>query len=341
MIDINRGFLTGPFLVSDPDRPLMKASPCSCIEKAPAPDGTLRKRIIHDLSAKCGPFNESVNESINKDLYSPNYEYLSQAISHVKMCGPNSWQAILDVQHAYSNLSVNANDRFFLGLRVGDLLFCSGRLVFGCVSSPFLYGDLANAVVWIARQRSPESLITAYVDDHHFVNSCNEALLTQVNSFKNVCAQTNLPLETDKELVSQRTAFLGVVIDTVTWTISLKPTTLAKLRLKVDGWLLLTNVSLRDIMEMLGNFLWASVVFLGGGSFSTRLMDTLRARYAKNPFAKINFRESDHVSYIRLDLLWWKAILDLNLPGRPISDLRAPASDIFTDACPSGIGAWY
>jgi hypothetical protein len=99
MIDINRGFLTGPFLVSDPDRPLMKASPCSCIEKAPAPDGTLRKRIIHDLSAKCGPFNESVNESINKDLYSPNYEYLSQAISHVKMCGPNSWQAILDVRY--------------------------------------------------------------------------------------------------------------------------------------------------------------------------------------------------------------------------------------------------
>jgi hypothetical protein len=88
---------------------------------------------------------------------------------------------------------------------------------------------------------------------------------------------------------------LGVVIDTVACIISLKPSTLAKLRLKVDGWLLLTKVSLRDIMEMLGNFLWASVVFLSGGSFSTRLMDTLRARYAKIPFAKLNIRESDNL----------------------------------------------
>jgi hypothetical protein len=39
-------------------------------------------------------------------------------------------------------------------------------------------------------------------------------------------------------------------------------------------------------------------------------------------FTRSNIRESNNVSYIRLDrldLLWGKAILDLNLPGRPIS----------------------
>jgi hypothetical protein len=69
------------------------------------------------------PLQRIRHESIDKELYSPNYEYLSQALTHVKICGPNSWQAILDVQHAYSNLSVNANSRFFLGLRVGDYYF--------------------------------------------------------------------------------------------------------------------------------------------------------------------------------------------------------------------------
>jgi hypothetical protein len=342
MIDINLGFLTGPFHVDDPHRPLMKAAPCNCILKTPAADGSERRRLIHDLSVRCGPENSSCNESIKRDDYSPKYEYLSQALDHVIQCGRYSWQAILDIKHAFSNISVNSHDRFFLAFRVGNLLFVSGRLVFGCASSPAIFGDLDQGLVWIVRNSVLGILITAYVDDHHFVRMHKEDLLNDLSVFKSIFHNANVPLEDDKESVSQIVSFLGVVINTVSWSITLKPSTFRTLCVKVDAWLLLTKVSIRDIMKMLGNFLWASIAFMGGGTFSSRLMQSLRMRFANNRFASINIRTTAYVSYIRLDLLWWKAILALPyLHGRPISDLNPPVVEIFTDACPSGIGGWF
>jgi hypothetical protein len=185
-------------------------------------------------------------------------------------------------------------------------------------------------------------LITAYVDDHHFVRMHKEDLLNDLSVFKSIFHNANVPLEDDKESVSQIVSFLGVVINTVSWSITLKPSTFRTLCVKVDAWLLLTKVSIRDIMKMLGNFLWASIAFMGGGTFSSRLMQSLRMRFANNHFASINIRTTAYVSYIRLDLLWWKAILALPyLHGRPISDLNPPVVEIFTDACPSGIGGWF
>lgn len=104
------GWTCGPWHISDPLRPPCIVSPFFARPKKNSPiqiaTGHPKMRSIHNLKSS------GVNSYINRDDYSPIYGTFTQALLNVARSGPNSYQCVLDIAHAYSNVCICQDDLF-------------------------------------------------------------------------------------------------------------------------------------------------------------------------------------------------------------------------------------
>ena len=118
-------------------------------------------RLILDLSS---PDDRSINNGIDKNLCSLQYESVDDAARILMGLGKGAKLAKMDIAHAYRNVPIHPNDRALLGMRWNKIIYIDTALPFGLRSAPKIFCAVSDTLEWILLQASISSCLH-YLDD--------------------------------------------------------------------------------------------------------------------------------------------------------------------------------
>ena len=78
--------------------------------------------------------------------------------------GQGTLLAKMDIKQAYRNIPVHPEDRLLLGMLWEGKAYVDAALLFGLRSAPLIFSAVANALLWIMKQRGV-SYADSYIDD--------------------------------------------------------------------------------------------------------------------------------------------------------------------------------
>jgi hypothetical protein len=249
----------------------------------------------------------------------------------------NAFFVKTDLKDAYLTVPAHPEDRkFYRILWGGGGVFYQFRcLGFGLSSAPWIFTKILKPIVNFLRRQGLRLII--YLDDILILNSNAEGAgrdyLFAVSIFEKCGFLINL--EKSVETPEQVIEYLGLIIDSKSLSLSLRPEKIVEIIDLCGKALERVSVSLREIAKILGNLAWVIKAIL----FAQSHYRDLQAQYiegCKQLGGSLN-------STIILDkkskqnLTWWIAnVRESN--GRPMS-ATDPNLKIFLDASLSGWGA--
>ena len=151
--------------------------------------------LIVDLSS---PTDASVNDGIQKELCSLSYTSVDAVAKKILALGRGSLIAKMDIKQAYRMVPVYPEDHWLLGMRWDGKVFVDKTLPFGLRSAPLIFSAVADALVWIMKQRG-----VSFVD--HYINNfvtlgapLSTQCATKLHIMTDMCEDTGTPVEPDK-----------------------------------------------------------------------------------------------------------------------------------------------
>lgn len=271
LIDIEtcKGYLLGPF--NKPPFEMFRISPIGIAEGK----YSKKKRLIVDLSA---PYDNdsipSINELIDKELFSLTYVTIDDAIELIKKCGVGARMCKADIQDAFKLLPLKPDIWHLFGIKWNNLYYFFQRLAFGCRSSPKIFDQLSIAICWIAKQRYGISNIIHLLDDFLTVDAASEdgyrtmALLTMI--FK----QLSIPLSIKKTIGPlTELEFLGIILDSVNMQAKLPADKVQRLTDMLKTFCQMKFCTKLKLLSLLGHMSFASKVIVPGRSFMSYLLE--------------------------------------------------------------------
>lgn len=238
-------------------------------------------RLIFHLSH---PKGESINCFTPKDLCSVKYNSFDKAIKMCLEAGQGCFTAKSDLHSAFRQLPIAPKDYRWLVMKAKNPLtqkwqyFFDKALPFGSSRSCALFAAFSDALAAIfeakARALFGRSSIEtdSYLDDFFFadllINLCNE----QVELFLQLCNLINFPVSMDKTVwATQIIIFLGIIINTITQTVSIPQEKVDKAVALMDNILRSKKVLVSELQRITGmlNFFCRAIV--PGRTFTRRL----------------------------------------------------------------------
>jgi len=286
-------------------------------------------RVILNLSM---PFGDSVNDFIDKQCYSMRYSRFDDALKLIQRTGRGALLGKLDVKGAFRLIPVRKADWHLLGFQVEGLYYFDVVLPFGCRSSPYLFCLFSEALHWAFKQTLGFDPIIHYVDDYLFVGLPNSSQCRKMmDDFINMCNTAGVPLADEKtDWPSTAQIFLGILIDSVTQTISLPPGKLFEIIALVDIWISKMVCTRTELQSLIGSLQFAAKCVPAGRLFTRRLINLL--------CLSRGLRSIKIDDETRLDLHWWKEFLP-KWNGKAsflsVNWLSPNVSQLFTDAAAS------
>ena len=325
--ELVRGFTLGPF-----SSPPFSNFHCSPLGAAPKKDGSIR--IILDLSS---PHGSSVNDGIPPEFFSVKYSSFDDAVHLVRSLGPNCFMAKIDIKHAFRICPVHPDDWPLLGFKWRGKYFFDVRLPFGSRSSPFIFNIFADALAWILIHKFGIHCLIHYLDDFFLCASSFHECLRMVNVVLNVFRFLGVPVAEDKlEGPSQRIVFLGIQIDSASFSISLPNDKLSDLSVALRAWQNKKKCRKVELLSLIGSLSFACKVVKPGRIFLRRLIDLSTSVDKLQHHIDLN-------ASARSDLAMWSVLL-LSWNGVSVIQSTQASSEelcLFTDASFKGMGGFF
>ena len=302
----------------------------SALGAVPKPDSE-EVWLIHDCSQPAG---KALNDYA--DLESCKYQTLDDAIS---LLTPGCYMAKIDLRHAYRSVHIHPDNYEATGLkwRFGDsrhvTYFVDARLPYGGRRAPGIFNRLTQAVKCMMARRDYRAIVV-YLDDFLVIGAtwqeCQEVFECLLQLLNNLGFEIN-----QKKAVppTQQLVFLGILIDTISQTLSLPEDKLVKLRSVVKEFLQRHKSSKRQLQSLAGKLNWACKAVYGGRTFLWRILDAMNTLVS--PAAKFLFTPQFFA-----DLIWWSQFLAV-FNGRQLFLDSAPVVDVQTDACYEAAGVFF
>ena len=76
------------------------------------------------------PKQHSVNDRINKDLYSLSYTSVDEVVASITTYGRGAMLAKMDIKQAYRNISIHSSDKIYLGMQWNSSIYVDMVLPF-------------------------------------------------------------------------------------------------------------------------------------------------------------------------------------------------------------------
>ena len=136
------------------------------------------------------------------------------------------------------------------------------RLPFGSRSSPFIFNQFAEALLWILVTVFGIPYVLHYLDDFLLCNNYSHDLCAcDMAITQSAFSELGVPLAPNKVIgPTQRITYLGIEIDTVGQTICLPPDKLNELQLLLYGWINRNKCTKRELLSLIGSLSFASKV---------------------------------------------------------------------------------
>lgn len=346
MGEVKVGRISGPY--EHPPYSSFIQSPITLIPKkgTMSDDPVESTRLIFDLSS---PRGESLNDYTPQSLKSVEYPLFDKS---VRMCikeGKGCYLSKTDCKSAFLMLPL-APDQFKWVVMMCEhpltgkkFYFCLKTVCFGSGTSCYLYMKLSNALAHIFRDKSNGGDISNLLDDFLTCkkdeNGCNDYL----RIFIGICENLNLPLSDEKTCwATQLIIFLGLLIDTVSQSISIPQDKIDRGRSELNLILRSKKITVHQLQKLTGllNFFCRAVV--PGRAFTRRLYAKMRG-----------LRKHHHLRVdkeMKADMKTWLSFLQMDeAVCRPFLDfttvLHADQLRFFTDGALDddriGVGGCY
>lgn len=150
----------GPY----PSPPLtnFRVSPLGSVTRKRNPD---KRRLINHLS---WPKGISVNDGIPDSEAFIAYDMFERAVQDLKLSGPGSLMAKLDLKEAFRHVPICPEDWHQMGFSWRRQLYYCVVLTFGLRSAPYIFNLFAEALHWIIERHIP-AMLRHYLDDFFLI----------------------------------------------------------------------------------------------------------------------------------------------------------------------------
>ena len=287
--EVSRGHTSGPF-VSPPFVPFH----CSPLGAVPKKDGSYR--IILDLSS---PRGCSVNEGISREQYSVRYSSFDDAVDMVRQLGPSSYMAKLDIKHAFRLCPVRSSQWGLLGYCWQGQFFLDTRLPFGSRSSPLLFNNFADLLLWILVAVGGITYIVHYLDDFFLCAPSAGECQVHMDTVMSLFTELGVPLAEDKSVgPATSVCYLGIEIDSKAQVVRLPADKFAELLATLHLWRRKKKCTKRELLSLIGSLSFASKVVKPGRMFLRRLINLSTTVSDLNHHISLNAES-------RADIIWW------------------------------------
>jgi hypothetical protein len=277
----------------------------SALSAVPKSDGDIR--LIHDLSR---PEGHAVNSYASKDPCQ--YESINDALNLIQ---PGWFMSVVDLKSAYRSVHIRPVEHCITGLswtftgHNDATVMCDTRLPFGARKAPAIFNRISQAIARYLRKQGHH--VVVYLDDWFVCGpnftSCKATLDALIYLLRSLGFQINW-----RKLVDpcQRLPFLGIVIDTVNGSLSLKPDKAAELVALLQNYNGRKRASRKQLESLAGKLCWAAHVTPWGRAHTQSIFTLLSS--LKSPTHK------SRLGPIRSDIQWWLYWLTQGLNCRPI-----------------------
>ena len=327
--EIKRGHTSGPF--PDPPFIVTHCSPLGAVQKDP---DSPKVRLILDLSQ---PQGEAIKEGIIEEFCSVKYTSFDTAVDMVKTVGQAASLAKLDVKHAFRLCPVRKADWQLLCYIWLGWYFVDTRLPFGSRSSPAIFNNFADVLIWILMVIGGILYVVHYLDDFLICAPDKATCSKWMHIFMSIFQDIGVPIATDKTVgPTSKLTYLGIEIDSLTQCIRLPEGKFLSLLTLLGQWEGKKKCTKRELLSLVGSLSFAAKVVKPGRIVLRRLID-LSASVGKL---------SHHISLnseARRDIQWW---LDFLPSWNGVSFFQedlisTEALMLFTDASNLGMGGVF
>lgn len=286
----------------------------------PKPDG--RNRFILNL------------KSLNRYIKTVHFK-LEDLRTTVKLVSKNCYLATLDLKDAYFLIPIHKKFRKFLRFKnpKDNSLYEFNVLPFGLNTSPYVFTKILKPVM--ALLRSLGLLSTIYLDDICCIGRTYQDCLKNVSITEQVLKSLGFIINYEKSSVipSRSCKYLGFVIDTYSYHVSLTAEKRICIANKIKNFMSLSRCKIRVLAQLVGLLVSACPAIQYGYVYTK---DLERCKY----LALLNCDDDydcfmNIPKYIHPELTWWLKAIRHNV--NPIRD-ETYLLEIYSDASMSGWG---
>ena len=286
--EINLGRMLGPF-----KQPPFKDLMCSPVGLVPKKDSDEMRMIMH-LSF---PYGTSVNDFIDPEKASTQYQHFDHVIQLVVQQGQFCWIAKGDVQSAFRIAPIIFKHIKCLGIKFEGQYFVDIMLPFGSAISCAIFEDIATLVHWIFEQLTGGHFVH-YLDDYLWVHKHYVVCLSMCKAVKRISQDIGLPLAPTKFMgPAQTLEFLGLTIDTVRMAVAIPQDKMSKILQELQEVLQCSKCKVKKIQSLAGRLNFITKAVPHGKLFSRKVYDLIAGM---KPHWHVNITRE-----VKRDLIMW------------------------------------
>ena len=264
--EVNLGRILGPFW-HPPFSDLM----CSPVGLVPKKDSEEMRMIMH-LSF---PYGTSVNDFIDPDKVSTQYEQLDHTIQLVIQQGQFCWIAKGDVQSTFRIVPIMFKHIKCLGIKFEGQYFVDIMLPFGSAISCAIFEDIATLIHWIFKWLTGVHFVH-YLDDYLWVHKHFVVCLSTCQAVKEISQDIGLPLAPAKFVgPAQSIEFVGLTIDTVRMAVAIPQDKMQKILKEIQEVLQCSKCKVKKLQSLEGRLNFITKAVPHGRPFSRKLYDLI------------------------------------------------------------------
>ena len=306
---------------------------CSGLGFVPKKDGGWR--TICDLSSLPGSSN---NDYIDPLRFSLRYCSIDSAIAILNTLGPGALMGKMDLKNAFRLPPVRREDWHLLAIQWQGHWYLDKCLPFGLRSSPALFNQLAEALVWILQHSYGVHHIIHYLDDFLTAGPPHtDTCAHNMSLMANLCSRVNAPLKHEKTEGPSTTITLGIQLDSTTMTASITTDRKKELLASLQHLARAHTCTKRSLLSLIGKLAFACKVVPPGRIFLRHLIDLGTTVTRLHHHVTLN-------GEAKADFNWWITFL----PTWPGTSLLlqshwslAPDMELATDASDLSYGAFW
>ena len=172
--------------------------------------------------------------------------------SAVQLMKPHCWMAVLDLKDAYYSVPIRKDHRKYLRFEHDGQLYEFVCLPNGLSSAPRIFTKLLKPA--LARLREDGVLLVIYIDDIILLADDPQTLITYIHKASTLLKSLGFTIHEGKSLFtpSQRVAFLGFVLDSITMTVSMKSDKAEKVKTAIGQLLRKARPQIREVASVVG-----------------------------------------------------------------------------------------
>ena len=284
--------------------------------------------LIHDCSRPPGlalNYHAPLGEKLR-------FQFVDDA---VRLLYPGGYSAKVDLRSAYRSVKLHPSNFAFTGLSwnfSGDdepTYVFDTRLPFGSSLAPKIFHRLTQAVKHMLAHRGYDKV--AYLNDFYIHETTFQRCMAAVHTLVQLLRSLGFAINWKKiEGPSTRITFLGIVIDSESFTLELPDDKMYEFRVLLQHFATKRRAGLCHLRQLAGHLNWACQVVRGGRCYLRRILDIMRP--LKHAYHKVLLSGQFYADIVRY--VNFMAVFN----GRCLSLQNAPSHEVYLDAFNGGAG---